>query len=92
VTKDPDAEIGIKLGEEFDRLYVALVSPTSVPLFDGIPSLLRGLKQSNPGLRIGALTNACSDYARAIYSCNEVISSTFDICYGVDDVPNAKPR
>jgi phosphoglycolate phosphatase-like HAD superfamily hydrolase len=37
------------------------------------------------------LTNACSEYARAIYSCNEVISSTFDICYGVDDVPNAKP-
>jgi phosphoglycolate phosphatase-like HAD superfamily hydrolase len=84
VCKNPDDGIGNRLGDEFDRLYVALVSPDSVPLFPGIEEMLIEMKSDDASIMFGALTNACGAYARAIHACNPVLLNNFDICYGVD--------
>ena len=91
VTKNPNDEVGFQLGNDFDRMYVELVSSETVPLFKGISELIHGIRKLDPTIKLGALSNACSDYARAIQSSHDVLSSNFEICFGVEDVPAAKP-
>lgn len=91
VTQNPDDEIGIRLGREFDRMYVELVSSDTVPLFNGIPELIREIRTHDPAVKLGALSNACSEYARAIRLSHDVLSTHLDVCFGVEDVPAAKP-
>ena len=88
---DPEAEIGNTLGEQFDNLYVDLVSQDSVPLFPGISSLVESIKKTDGSIKLGALTNACGAYARAVQSSHPVIKQCFEISLGVDDVPSPKP-
>eukprot|EP00434_Breviolum_minutum_P013803 symbB.v1.2.012171.t5/scaffold832.1/size159137/16 len=87
-TKDMNAEIGIKLAEEFDQHYVQLVSPTTVPLFPGLQELLEDL--SKDGILLGALSNACGAYVRAVLSCHGW-ADAFRTHLGADDVTEAKP-
>lgn len=87
-TKDMNAEIGIKLAEEFDQHYVQLVSPTTVPLFPGLQELLEDL--SKGGILLGALSNACGAYVRAVLSCHGW-ADAFRTHLGADDVTEAKP-
>lgn len=90
VTGDPDHEDGIALGEQFDRLYVDLVSAQTAPLYDGILPLLDLIAQRQ--VRMGALSNACGAYVRAVVRVNG-LDRLFDphARLGADDVPAAKP-
>ena len=63
-TKDVNAEIGIKLAEEFDQHYVQLVSPTTVPLFPGLARIVgRFVKRRYPSWcfkqRLWCLRSSC---------------------------------
>ena len=88
-TKDVEAEIGPKLAEEFDRHYVQLVSPTTVPLFPGLQDVLEHLKKE--GLVLGALSNACGAYVRAVLQTHGW-AEVFQTKLGADEVPEAKPQ
>lgn len=89
VTGNPDDPIGERLGEEFDLLYVKLVSSTTAPLFSGILDLFTNLKTKN--LKLGALSNACGAYVRAVLLENN-IDDIFDAGFGADEVPKSKPH
>ena len=90
VTGDPEHEIGITLGQEFDRLYVDLVSPTTTALYPGIIPMLQKIKSSSNNIKIAALSNACGAYVSAVLQVNE-LNSFFDIGLGADEVPSPKP-
>jgi phosphoglycolate phosphatase-like HAD superfamily hydrolase len=91
--KPEDAEFareGARLGQLFDDLYIAQVSPTTACLFNGIKPLLWHLSQQCDRVRIGALTNAAVAYAHAVLQTNE-IHKIFSTIHGADDVPAPKP-
>ena len=87
-TKDVEADIGVKLAEEFDQHYVQLVSPATVPLFSGLQTLLEDLAKE--GVVLGALSNACGAYVRAVLATHGW-AETFRTKLGADEVPEAKP-
>lgn len=91
--------VGQRLGDEFDGLYVDLVSMDTAGFYPGISSLLNALPKD---VALGALTNACVAYAHAVLKTNcpvlsngEVddgaIYSRFGSIRGADDVPTPKP-
>eukprot|EP00607_Mallomonas_marina_P001159 CAMPEP_0182429714 /NCGR_PEP_ID=MMETSP1167-20130531/32844_1 /TAXON_ID=2988 /ORGANISM="Mallomonas Sp, Strain CCMP3275" /LENGTH=294 /DNA_ID=CAMNT_0024613819 /DNA_START=119 /DNA_END=1003 /DNA_ORIENTATION=+ len=88
-TGNPDNEIGIKLGEQFDIMYVALVSKETAPFYNGIFNLVESLANQENILQ-GALSNACGEYVRAVLQANDV-SAHFSVQYGADEVSAAKP-
>lgn len=80
--------VGEKLGNDFDALYVGLVTPSMVPLFDGLAALLGELCADGCGL--GALSNACGEYVRKVLA-EHGLGSSFAVQLGADEVPAAKP-
>lgn len=90
VTGDPDHEIGIELGRQFDELYVDLVSKETAPLYPGMLELLQELSSSKRVL-IGALSNACGAYVSAVLREND-LNDIFSIGLGADEVSRAKPH
>lgn len=68
--------VGQKLGEEFDNLYVDLVNMDTAGFYPGISALLNGIPQD---VSLGALTNACVNYAHAVLKTNcPVTNGDFD--------------
>ena len=90
VTGNPDDPVGATLGQQFDDLYVGLVSRDTAPLYEGIPACLSALRQQDPALQFAALSNACGAYVRAVLSSN-ALDSLFPVQLGADEVPAAKP-
>lgn len=90
VTGNPDDAIGIELGDEFDRLYVELVSSKTAALYPGITDLLNTIQQQYPYCRFGALSNACTAYVEAVLIAND-LRDKFDVALGADKVLAAKP-
>lgn len=90
VTGNPDDPIGQALGEEFDDLYVKLVSTETAALYDGMKELLIAVRALKPSIRFGALSNACGAYVRAVLEVNE-IDALFGLGLGADEVDRAKP-
>jgi len=86
--KDEKDPVGDTLAEQFDGLYVGLVSPSTVPFFTGVDSLLGELHAE--GVPVGALSNACGAYVRAVLSTHG-LSEQFCCQLGADDVSEAKP-
>ena len=89
-TGNPDDVCGIALGDQFDDLYVKLVTMDTAAFYDGIPEVLKSLVKEHPSLRQGALSNACGAYVRAVLLVNGV-TDDFAIGLGADEVPAAKP-
>jgi phosphoglycolate phosphatase-like HAD superfamily hydrolase len=88
LTSNPDDPIGHILGQQFDDLYVDLVSTETTALFPGIIPMLNTLLKSQHGettIKIGALSNACGGYVKAVLDVNE-LKSFFDIGLGADEV------
>ena len=105
---DEDEEfeaVGQKLADEFDELYVGLVSMETAGFYDGIQELILTLP-SKTGMgrdvKVAALTNACAAYAHAVFRTNcPVISKgregpgiyeRFDSIHGADTVAKPKPH
>ncbi len=86
-TGNIDDECGNSLGEQFDSLYVDLVSTETAPLYDGIHDLLKDLRGR---VKLGALSNACGPYVKAVLNQNK-IDCHFDVSFGADEVPLPKP-
>lgn len=95
-------EVGARLAQEFDDLYVGLVTTETAGFFSGIPQVLeRILEQQQPQrIQLGALTNACVSYAHAVLKLNSDASgvsddntlySKFRSIHGADTVPSPKP-
>lgn len=92
LTQNPEDSIGIVLGQQFDDLYVDLVSTETTALYTGIVPMLSTLKSKYSGtIKIGALSNACGGYVKAVLNVNE-LNSFFDIGLGADEVPFPKPK
>lgn len=89
-TGDPDDKCGVALGDQFDDLYVKLVTMETAPFFAGISDVLTTLLKEHPTLRLGALSNACGAYVTAVLEVNGV-TEDFVIGLGADEVPAAKP-
>jgi phosphoglycolate phosphatase-like HAD superfamily hydrolase len=95
---DPDYDsVGEKLGAEFDNLYVGLVSLETAGYFKGIDQFLQDIPKS---IVLGALTNACVDYAYAVLKSNNNLEKQangvnmydrFQSIRGADNVPAPKP-
>lgn len=83
-----DAE-GARLGDVFDSTYVARVSPTTAGLFDGMRGVLEGLARR--GHPLGALSNACGAYVRAVVTAND-LHGLMEVQLGADEVKRAKPH
>lgn len=89
--------VGEDLGRQFDNYYVALVSISTAGFYSGISELLVKLhcgEISDEGVQLGALTNACVDYAHAVLKANcpdNTIHPRFTTIHGADSVPRAKP-
>lgn len=105
-------EVGEALGKQFDDYYVQLVDKKTAGFYDGIGELLIkmhsgelvGSGEEGGGLKIGALTNACVEYAHAVLKANcpeqssnadadtnEGIYSRFSSIHGANSVPRPKP-
>ena len=84
---------GNKLGEEFDDLYVDLVSTETAGFYPGVDKLLLQIPED---VKLGALTNAAHRYAHAVLKCNKVenldVYQRFGSVRGADDVPRPKPN
>lgn len=91
----PGNEVGMRLGDEFDQMYVTRVSAETAGLFPGIDRLLRSLALA--GHPQGVLSNACGAYVRAVVTANELDEAPgqrlglFKVALGADEVPAAKP-
>jgi HAD superfamily hydrolase (TIGR01509 family) len=88
---DDDFEpVGIRLGAEFDTLYIGLVSLETAAFYPGIRELLQGLPST---VQLGALTNAAVAYAHAVFAVNLKSKDAvgFQSIHGADDVPAPKP-
>mmetsp|Transcript_37769 Transcript_37769/g.44005 ORF Transcript_37769/g.44005 Transcript_37769/m.44005 type:complete len:270 (-) Transcript_37769:379-1188(-) len=81
-------ELGGKLGMEFDDYYVKLVSTETASFYDGMEELLLNMPKS---VKIGALTNACVGYGKAVLQVNNNVIEMFSSVHGADDVPAPKP-
>ena len=90
VTGNPDDPIGISLGNQFDELYVKLVSTKTAGLYPGVVDMLDKILDKNKNIKYGALSNAAGAYVRAVCDVNN-LNSKFIVKYGADDVPEAKP-
>lgn len=90
-TGDPDDISGVALGDQFDELYVKLVTMETAPFFPGMSEVLVSLVTEHPTLRLGALSNACGAYVTAVLKVNGV-TEDFVIGLGADEVPAAKPH
>lgn len=97
---------GERLGQEFDELYVGLVSVETAGFYDGIHNLLLSLPKDD--VKIAALTNACVAYAYSVLQINCPVMSNqngneatdddqngiykrFISIHGADTVPKPKP-
>lgn len=101
-TDDDFEAVGNRLGEEFDNMYVDLVNLQTAGFYPGIASLLATIPKE---VRLGALTNACVNYAHAVLKANcpvessdgdsgdhdEAVYSRFLSIRGADNVPTPKP-
>jgi phosphoglycolate phosphatase-like HAD superfamily hydrolase len=87
---DPNSIFGIRLGQEFDDLYIKQVSVETAPFYSGIHDLLSSLINEYNGLRFGAISNACSEYVKAVLEVNQV-SDQFQVMIGADQVAVGKP-
>lgn len=106
--------VGEDLGARFDDYYVQLVDKTTAGFYEGIGSMLvklhcgdDGESSSSSGVQLGALTNACVEYAHAVLkaNCPEFSSSDppspadqntaiyqrFSSIHGANSVPRPKP-
>lgn len=86
---------GQKLANEFDELYVGLVSTETAGYFDGIRDLLQKI-MSSPSTKVGCLTNACVAYAHAVLKVNDdkdlgLVKGCKSV-HGADTVPAPKPE
>jgi len=96
-------KVGEDLGSKFDDYYVKLVDRQTAGFYDGIGELLIKLNNEEDGvqLKLGALTNACVEYAHAVLkaNCPEYSESTsegkiyqrFSSIHGANSVPRPKP-
>jgi phosphoglycolate phosphatase-like HAD superfamily hydrolase len=89
-TGNPDDTVGEILGNEFDALYVQLVSKETSALFPGIFELLTELSERHSNVRFGILSNACTAYVDAVV-CSNDLSAYFPVKLGADKVEAAKP-
>jgi phosphoglycolate phosphatase-like HAD superfamily hydrolase len=91
--------VGKQLAQEFDELYIGLVSKDTASFFPGIEQLLHSIPETTA---IGALTNAAEQYAHAVLRINcpvtsqssvtsPAIYSRFQSIRGADTVPKPKP-
>ncbi|KAL3907019.1 MAG: hypothetical protein SGILL_009044 [Bacillariaceae sp.] len=71
--------VGDKLADEFDNLYVGLVSTETAGFFPGVSGILERILEQNKtaddggdskDIKLGALTNACVAYAHAVLKVN----------------------
>ena len=83
-----DEDLGKRLGGEFDREYIALVSTETAGFYPGLRQLLERLRDS--GAVLGALTNAAVAYAEAVLLVNNA-RGAFGSVHGADSVARAKP-
>ncbi|KAG7363583.1 phosphoglycolate phosphatase [Nitzschia inconspicua] len=98
--------IGTQLAQEFDDLYVGLVTTETAGFFSGMEQVLERILQHREGIKLGALTNACVDYAHAVLKANSntqsssspsssssslSLHSQFLSIHGADTVPSPKP-
>ena len=86
---------GQKLADEFDELYVGLVSTKTAGLFDGIRDVLQKITSSE-STKVGCLTNACVAYAHAVLKVNDdddlrLVEACKSV-HGADTVPAPKPE
>jgi len=88
-------EVGARLAQEFDDLYVNLVSTDTAGFYPGVHELIESIPSH---VKVGALTNACVAYAHAVLraNCREDIGGTavsrrFLSVRGADNVPAPKP-
>jgi phosphoglycolate phosphatase-like HAD superfamily hydrolase len=89
-------ELGQMLGQEFDDLYIDLVSLETAALFPGMRDLVRRIPDH---VLVGALTNAAGRYAHAVLVVNNVTNDDdgfslyqrFGSILGADNVPQPKP-
>jgi phosphoglycolate phosphatase-like HAD superfamily hydrolase len=91
-------QVGQRLGDEFDDLYVGLVNTETAGFYPGISSMLGAIPRD---VAVGALTNACVGYAHAVLKTNCPVESSgassggiysrFQSIRGADDVPTPKP-
>lgn len=89
VPGDTDFErVGLQLGDEFDTLYVGLVTTKTAGFYSGITELLDDIPDN---VQLGALTNACVKYAEAVLNVNGRAGSRFGSIRGADNVPAPKP-
>ena len=109
-------EVGEELGKQFDDYYVQLVDKKTAGFYDGIGDLLIKMHSGNfvrtdggsnaDSIKIGALTNACVEYAHAVLKANcpessgdvsstssndEGIYRRFSLIHGANSVPRPKP-
>lgn len=110
-------EVGEALGKQFDDYYVQLVDEKTAGFYDGIGDLLIRLHsgslvgsngsgdENNPSsIKLGALTNACVEYAHAVLKANcpqylaphntvkeDGIYHRFSSIHGANSVPRPKP-
>jgi phosphoglycolate phosphatase-like HAD superfamily hydrolase len=80
---DEFQKVGDKLAQEFDELYVGLVSLETAGFYNGIQNLILDLPQSceegNKHVKVAALTNACVAYAHSVLKINcPVLMSSSD--------------
>jgi phosphoglycolate phosphatase-like HAD superfamily hydrolase len=103
---DEFRSVGQRLGEEFDKYYINLVSYETAPFYPGILSLIENLPTH---VKLGALTNAAGLYAHAVLKANSVQAASlsgskfyeledegslykrFGCIFGADEVPKPKP-
>lgn len=113
---DPDhpsfESVGNDLGGQFDDYYVQLVDKKTAGFYDGIGELLvkmhcGELSPDGADLKLGALTNACVEYAHAVLKANcpqyssddnqpssmkeNAIYQRFSSIHGANSVPRPKP-
>jgi phosphoglycolate phosphatase-like HAD superfamily hydrolase len=92
VTGNPKDPIGAVLGQQFDELYVSMVSPETAGFYSGMKELLLRLKDDHQDeIAFGALSNACGDYVRAVLKSNGV-DGLFSVQLGADEVDAPKPH
>ena len=86
-------EVGNRLGAEFDNLYVDLVDTQTAGFYKGIEQMLLDVPST---VSFGALTNACVDYAYAVFQANlpegSPLEDRFLSIKGADNVPAPKPN
>ncbi len=107
--------VGEDLGARFDDYYVQLVDKTTAGFYEGIGPMLvklhcgnddNGECSSSSGVQLGALTNACVEYAHAVLKANcpefsadppspaaqdTAIYQRFSSIHGANSVPRPKP-